>query len=242
MPFCEQCGARLAEGVSACGSCGAPAWAGRPGAAPPPPPPGYAPQAHPTQRGAMPAPSPVSPMPTTAVPGRGFPGAAVPPLAAGIALLATTAYATVYELVESGEIYSIDWFLTAAAPSVLGSPFLGYGSVDEWLSYAPFGGGWVIAIPFVALLFATMLLASLTRTDTGQRLAIGGLVLLPTVLFTVFLTLLNFAVVGPDFYAGLGEDLAREAAGAAIVGLSGGLLGALLSLAIRPPARSTGWE
>lgn len=171
-------------------------------------------------------------MPTTGVPGRGFPGAAVPPLGAAIALLVTTAYATVYELVETGEIYSIDWFLTAAAPSVLSSPFS---------SYSPFGGDWVIAIPFFALLFTTLLLTSLTRTGIGQRLVIGGLVVLPTVLFTVFLTLLNFAVVGPDFYTGLGEDLAREAAGAAIVGLSGGLLGALLSLAIHPPARSTGW-
>lgn len=227
MPFCEHCGAHLAEGAAACGSCGR--ASGKPPAAGPPlPPPGYTRQPDPA-RAPRPQP-PVAPRrPTAAIPPRGFPAAAVPPLAAAIALLVTTAYATTYELVELGEIYSVDWFLTGAAPSVLSSPFS---------SYAPFGGDWAIAIPFTAVLLSTLLLASLTKTGIGQRLAIGGLVFAPTVLFTILLTLLNFAVVGPDVYVGLGEDLAREATGATIVGLLGGLLGALLSLAIRPPARS----
>jgi hypothetical protein len=155
--------------------------------------------------------------------------------------LVTTVYATAHELIKWGDIGSADWFLTGAAPSVLRSPLLGYGSVDEWLSYGSFGGGWVIAIPFAALLLATTLLASLTRTGIGQRLAIGCLVFLPTVVFTVLLTLLNYAIVGTDYFGGLGEALAKGAAGAAIVGLLGGLFGALLSLAIRPPVRSTGW-
>lgn len=245
MPFCEHCGARLAQGASACGSCGRHANTGAPRSAPPPPPPGYEPQASPAWA-ARPAPAPAvrqpgsaAPAPVAVIPTRGLPAVAVPPLAAAIALIVTTIYAAAYELIEWGEIGAVDWFLTGAATTVLRSPLLGYGSVDEWLSYAPFGGGWVIAIPFIALMFATMLLASLTRTDTGQRLAIGGLVFAPTILFTVLLTLLNYAVVGADYFGGLGEALAKGAAGAAIVGLSGGLLGALLSLAIRPPTRSS---
>lgn len=199
----------------------------------------------------MPAPAPTPAMPTSGAPAvkPGFPAVAVPPVAAAIALLVTTAYAVIYELIEWLDVDLADWF-TGAAPSVLRSPFLGYGSVDEWLSYAPFGGGWVIAIPFVSLLVATMLLASLTRTGMGQRLAIGGLAFVPMVLFTALLTLLNYATVGTRYFDGLGTGyfdglgiaLAKSTGGAAIVGLLGGLFGALLSLAIRPPARSTGWE
>jgi hypothetical protein len=243
MPFCEQCGARLAGGASACGFCGH-ADAGEPGVTPlaPPPPPGYS-----LRREPIPAPqpgaAPVSAASVVPAVKPGFPAVAVPPLAAVIALFVTTVYATVHELIKWGNIGSADWFLTGAAPGVLRSPFIGYSSVDEWFSYGSFGGGWVIAIPLVTLVLTTALLASLTRTGIGQRLAIGCLVFLPMVLFTILLTLLNYAVIGADyFYFGsLGEILAKGAAGAAIVGLLGGLPGALLSLAIRPPARSTGW-
>lgn len=244
MPFCEQCGARLAEGASTCPSCGH-ADAPGPGAAPPPPPPGYSLRSEPA-RPPRPAPRPAVPGP--AVPGpvapaiaRGFPGPAIPPLAAAVALTVTTAYAIVYTLIDVGSIFSPDTFLTGAAPAVLGSPFTGYYSFDEWLEYAPFGGGWVISIPFVALILTTGLLSSRTNTGVGGRLAIGGLVFVPTVAFTIFLTLLNYAFAGGEYYDSFGAVLARGVAGAALVGLFGGLLGALLSLAIKPPPRSTGF-
>lgn len=233
MPFCEQCGARLAEGAPVCPSCGH-ADARGSGAAPPPPPPGYSLRSGPA-RAPQPVPAPTVPGPTALGVSRGFPGPAIPPLAAAVALIVTTAYATAYTLIDFGSIFSPDTFLTGAAPTVLGSPFTGYYSFDEWLNYAPLGGGWVILIPVVALLMTTGLLASRTSTGVGGRFATGGLVFVPTVLFTVFLTLLNYAFAGADYYDSLGEVLARGAGGAMVVGLVGGLLGALLSLAIRPP-------
>lgn len=206
----------------------------------PPPPPGYARVG--AERAA--ATRTARPRVIAAAPRRrrGFPLVAIPPLAAAVALIVTTAYATAYALVEWGGLGTVDTFLTGAAAGVLGSPFIDYGSFDEWLSYASFGGGWVIAIPFAAVLVTTALLATLSRASAGGRLASGCMVAIPMALFTVALTLLNYAAIGGDYYyGGLGGQLAQNAGGAAIVGFLGGLIGALLSLAIGPPSRS-GWD
>ncbi len=198
----------------------------------PPPPPGYARVG--AERAA--ATRTARPRVIAAAPRRrrGFPLAAIPPLAAAVALIVTTAYATAYALVEWGGLGTVDTFLTGAAAGVLGSPFIDYGSFDEWLSYASFGGGWVIAIPFAAVLVTTALLATLSRASAGGRLASGCLTAIPLALFTAALTLLNHAAAGGDYY-NLGEQVAQSAGGAAIVGFLGGLLGALLSLALAPP-------
>lgn len=248
MPFCEQCGTRLAEGTRACGSCGRGEHE-----VPPPPPPGYAPHPRPTgglgsrpPAGAVASPAigprvvpgnQVFPAPAPAV-RHGFPGVVIPPIAAAVTLIVTIAYATVYVLVKSGSVESVPVFLTGVAPAVLESvPFVG-GSFGDWFGVGPLSGVPVVAIPFVAILATTALLASRTNTGVGGRLAIGGTVFVPLAVFTALLVLLNSGL-GDYGYGLQGIDvvlLVRSAVDAAIVGLAGGLLGALISLAIKPPA------
>lgn len=174
----------------------------------------------------------------------GFPAAVIPPLAAALALILTTAYATAhFLLIEGGSIDPADVFLTAAAPTLLASPFAGYESLADWLEYAPFGGGWAIAIPLLAVAALTAGLLSRTEMGVGGRLTIGGLACVPLALFTGLLTLLAHLLVdgGLTYYYGLGvlyglgEMVLKAGGGAAIVGLLGGLLGGMASLAIRPP-------
>lgn len=240
MPFCEQCGTRLAEETSTCASCGRTQPEAAP-AAPPAPPPGYSlgtpseAPARPPNLGPLPG-TPASPSPAAR---RGFPGPLVPPLAAAIALVVTITYAVAHTLIDWGELPNSEAFITGAVPSLLGSPFVGDISFREWLDYAPFGGGWALAVPLIALIVATALLLLGTSSGVAGRFAIGGLVFVPMVVLTILSTLLNYAIANTGYYdyEGLGEVLLRGAGGAAIIGLLGGLLGALLSVAIRPPRR-----
>jgi len=254
MRFCEQCGARLEESASACERCGY----RRPGeppsgrsAEPPPPPTGYALRSAPAAgnlQQTSPGPSPMAgyaprptvppaptlgPRPAVATPA--FPGAAIPPLVAALTLLITTAYATLYALIEWGSLDPADVFFTVAAPTVFGAPFVGYDSVGDWLDYGPFGGGWTIAIPLVAVVLLTAILVSRTNLGAGARLAVGGLVFAPLALLAGVSTLIADNLLTEGAYYDLGEVVLKAAGGAAIVGLLGGLLGALVSIAIRPP-------
>lgn len=234
MAFCEHCGARLGAYAPTCGACGNPVPPDAADAPPPPPPPGHAriPQGR-----ATPPPAPRAAVAVPAVRRGRFPVAAIPPLVAAVALIVTTAYATVYSLLRWGDISSPEYFFTGSAPDIVGGPLDGHIDNGYWFFDLPLSEIWVLGVPLLTIVVGTAILAAISRAGVAARLVAGALVAVPMAVFTSVLVLITHETAEwYAYYISLGSQLAQAAGGAAILGLLGGLLGALLSLALAPPA------
>jgi hypothetical protein len=153
-------------------------------------------------------------------------GPLIPPVVAVLGLVAAIVFGAAYSYAEIEDLISWD-FVLLRGPELFA--IVTYGESDPLIPV------WGVAVPSVVMVLATALMASRTTGGFGGRLLVGFLVGPVLAILAAIAALVGLASLDLFEVADTGEFVGRAAGAAFGAGAISGMLGAVLSIAIRRP-------